>query len=116
MDESNPTKKKLSLEELFSQRIVKNDEAEAIGELLYAIQRTEYLVTLLIGFWAFPLRLNRFDYLIDNLLMKLPWQDKFKFLEIQGILDKNDLGALQQIFQNRNFLAHPRSTSKSVTE
>ncbi len=112
MDDLKP--KKITLEEVLGQRLNKNEDAEVIGEILYAIQQTEYLITLIIGMWSLPMIFRRLDYMLDNLLMRIPWQDKIKFIESFEFLTNEESGQLQKIFQDRNFLAHPRPLTKKV--
>ena len=110
MDKPKPA----TLEEVLGQHSAKNEDAEVIGELLYAIQKTEYFITVIIAVWSVPIVFRRLDYMLDNLLMRIPWQDKIKFAREMELLTSKEVGQLQCIFQDRNFLAHPRSNSNKI--
>jgi len=98
--------------------IPRNAEADTIGELLYEMQRIEWWMTSLIGLWSFPVLegVNRFEYMRDELLLKIPIRDKLQFLLKFNFLEKTQVDKLQAIFDRRNFLAHPRPLKRQVTK
>lgn len=114
---SEDGKKKSALQELFDTLEgypTRNPEAETLGVLLYEMQDTEHILTILLGVWHMPLIPARFDSLVDDFLLKVPIRDKISFLESKGLLSKDHAGQLQNLFTQRNLLAHPRPLRKSI--
>jgi hypothetical protein len=115
-DESEKQSSLSSLSEALGNYIPRNQEAVLLGDLLYAMHQTESQITLLLGIWSIPLIFRRLDYMLDKLLLKLPIRDKIKFLEDNTILSKEECSKLQSIFDDRNFLAHPRPPKRRLAE
>src|SRR5262245_60303812 len=98
-----------SLFDLLAEYAPPNEDAQTIGEVLYDLQNTEYAAALCLALWGWPsMGVKRFEYMFQ-LILKLPYSEKFRFLEKEKIITKKEFRELIEIFKNRNFLAHPRA-------
>jgi hypothetical protein len=117
MPEEHQTHSRISraLKAIREEQRLEKEEPGIIGRILYAFHKTEYLVSELIGYWAYPVMPGRQQLLRDELLLKVPIRDKLEFLKENKLLDPTLVGSIHAIFLKRNMLAHPRSPKKTMS-
>ena len=105
----------ISIDAYLDEIVIQSEEAETVGDLLVALHNTEAVMAHTLAWWFRPNEPNRIGDLSDMLLYT-PYRIKIEYLLQLKLINKKMAGQLQDIYNKRNILAHPRPKGERASK